>query len=244
MYQKEWLGIGFGDFAEVTPSKLADSEFYNRFYKELFRRYKSYEELNTNWRKKKEEIVEWIANRISKSARILSFGCGLGYMEYLMHERYGNMFELHVYDQSDVALKWLQNSLPPGRIHFSLSPDKIARFDLIYLSAVDYAVPYNNMIELLSFIQKLLKEDGICLVISASYIENEIFLERIKAKIKEKIKVVLEKAGFYNRGQFWGWMRDRKEYNKLMEKAGYIDINDGFIETDSQRTYFIEGHNR
>jgi len=71
-----------------------------------------------------------------------------------------------------------------------------------------------------------------------------LFLERIKAKIKEKIKVVLEKAGFYNRGQFWGWMRDRKEYNKLMEKAGYIDINDGFIETDSQRTYFIEGHNR
>jgi len=40
MYQTEWQGIKFADFAKPSTTDLADAKFYNAFYRELFRRYK------------------------------------------------------------------------------------------------------------------------------------------------------------------------------------------------------------
>lgn len=39
-YQTEWLGIYFSDLATtLSDTELAGAEFYNTFYRELFRRY-------------------------------------------------------------------------------------------------------------------------------------------------------------------------------------------------------------
>ena len=59
--------------------------------------------------------------------------------------------------------------------------------------------------------------------------------------IKDLIKAILDSLGLRKRGQFWGWMRTRKEYQRIMVKAGFVSIKDGFICTDRQTTYFIIG---
>lgn len=58
---------------------------------------------------------------------------------------------------------------------------------------------------------------------------------------KQAVKTLLRVVGLYHRGQFWGWQRTRSEYRELMRAAGYLQVDDGFIETSDQRTYFIKG---
>ena len=33
MWQREWFGIFFDEFAKLDADKIADSEFYSKFYK-------------------------------------------------------------------------------------------------------------------------------------------------------------------------------------------------------------------
>ena len=42
------------------------------------------------------------------------------------------------------------------------------------------------------------------------------------------------------RQQFWGWRRTRKEYRELFKKAGFQDIQDGFLK-DGFDSYWISG---
>ena len=116
-------------------------------------------------------------------------------------------------------------------------------FDLIYLSAVDYAIPQKEMIDLLADQKALLRKNGSCIMISESFLkESSSAIQKGKDVVKVGIKHILEKLGFYHRGQFWGWQRTQLEYQELMIKAGYSDVQDGFIETRTKRLYFIEGH--
>jgi len=83
------------------------------------------------------------------------------------------------------------------------------------------------------------------LVISASFLDGPPFgVRRAKDHIKEWVKVLLERTGFYDRGQFWGWLRSRPEYQRLMHEAGYPRVTDGFIRSRNQSTYFVEGRIR
>jgi len=240
MYQTEWQDIQFADFGKLSATKLPDADFYNAFYQELFRRYNEFEELDDIWRRNKGELAEWIANRVSLGSRLLSVGCGLGYMERCLHRDHGQLLELHVQDFASYAMIWLEDELPKGRIH--LAGGGAGFFDLIYLSAVDYAIPQNEMISLLSDLKCQLREGGICLLISASFLEEcRSPIQKIIGCIKDFVKNILELFNLYNRGQFWGWQRTQSDYLELMSKACYKDVVDGFIETPNQRAYFIEG---
>ena len=242
MYQTGWQRIQFTDFAKLSTTELAGGEFYNAFYRELFLRYGGYDELDMSWRRNKQEIVDWIAKRTPAVSRILSVGCGLGYMEYCLYRDHRHNIELHVQDYASDALSWLRQELPDERIHLVGWACKNDLFDLIYMSAVDYAVPQDEMIKLLSDQNAQLREGGACLLISASFLEEcPPAIQKIKGWGKGIVKRVLEAFDLYHRGQFWGWQRTKLEYRELMAKAGYIDVADGFIETPNQRTYFIEG---
>jgi len=241
MYQTEWLGIQFTDFTNPSTTALAGSDFYNAFYRELFRRYGGYDELDVIWRRNKEELAEWIAKRVPAGCRVLSVGCGLGYIELCLHRAHGQNIELHVHDHASDALNWLRQELPDKRIHLT-GKAKSGLFDLIYLSAVDYAETQHDMIRLLSAQKAQLREGGSCLLISASFLEESLSaIQKVKSEGKDIIKRVLEAFGVYRRGQFWGWQRTQLEYRELMTQAGYVDVVDGFIATQNQRTYFIEG---
>ena len=242
-YQTEWQGIKFSDFCETVSTRLADSSFYDSFYRELFTKYESYRELDFEWRRNKDEIVNWLSEVLPDGGKILSVGCGLGYMESRIWSKYYDHIELHVQDYASEALRWLRLVMPSDRIHDAdgqMTHTQHELYDLIYLSAVDYALPDNELIQLLIKLREHLRKDGQVLIISASFLD-ESFSENIIRSVKDVLKSLLEVVGLYSRGQFWGWQRSRLEYQYNMRAAGFLSLTDGFIETPHQRTYWIKG---
>lgn len=241
-YQTEWQGIQFSEFTTLSDTELAGADFYNAFYREFFTRNKGYDDLDAAWRQKKDELTEWLAGHVGPGARVLSLGCGLGYMEAQLHRRYGDRIELHVSDYASDALRWLRQVLPAERFHTVGDVDGHKPYDLIYLSAVDYALSAPALMHLVADQRALLTPTGTCILISASYIEeSESLALRSRTQLKNVVKAALRatKLDRRDRGQFWGWLRTRSEYRALI-RAGYSRTEDGFVETPHQRTYFIK----
>lgn len=79
------------------------------------------------------------------------------------------------------------------------------------------------------------------MMISASFLDNSTWQVLVRST-KASVKCLLGRLGFYQKGQFWGWMRTRAEYQTVMRAAGLASVKDGFIETPHQRTYWIKGN--
>jgi SAM-dependent methyltransferase len=242
-HEREWHGIEFAAFATVSSHQLADVRFYDAFYRELFRRYRGYDELDEGWRRRKQERARWIGARLPPGARVLSIGCGIGYMEHCLQQDRGGGIELHVHEPAAAALSWLRCELPENRIHVAAGDAaKHAPFDVVYLSALDYALPQPAMIALLAEQRAQLRAGGTCLIVSASFLPDASWIRRVRDRAGDGLRWFLEWTRIRHRGQFWGWMRSRADYQELFRASGYAGITDGFIETPHQRTYVIEGH--
>ena len=247
-YQTEWQGIQFSDITTVSSTKLACSDFYNTFYAALFEKYSNYDELDSSWRQNKMEIAEWISNQLTPGFKVLSVGCGLGYMEAEIHKQFGAKIQLHVSDFANVSLNWITKILPAAQCHLNGLDEELSneRFDLIYFSAVDYALTTEDMIQLLKEYKSILSPTGRCLMISASYAEENLnFVDLVKESCKNVLKKVLGFLGLYKvaAGQFWGWKRNNSEYCSLMKVAGFQNIENGFIQTQNQKTFYIFADN-
>lgn len=246
-WETEWQGIVFSEIASTSETELAGAEFYNAFYRELYGRYAGYDDLAPSWRNEKRELVTWLRGQLTGPSRVLSVGCGLGYMECLLHESAGERIELHVSEYAIEALRWIRERMPADRIHDETSDslsDATRRFDLIYLSAVDYALPQAALVNLLRQQRERLAPSGACVLISASYMEeNPSLRERVLFTVKATARRIIGRRppAPGKRGQLWGWKRTRSEYRAAMLASGFATFNDGFIETRSQRTYFIRG---
>lgn len=243
-YQTEWQNIQFSSFAELSSTKLAGSEFYDAFYQALFEKYPDYGSLDPAWRKNKDEITDWLATLLPDGARVLSVGCGLGYMEQRLWRKHGDRIDLHVQDYASEALRWLRHVMPAAHIHDAGKDGggKALRelYDLIYLSAVDYALADDELIALLSQTRDSLREDGQIVMISASFLDETRGQGVIRSG-KEAVKWLFDSLGLRKRGQFWGWMRSRAEYQAIMRAAGLASVTDGFLVTPHQRTYWVKG---
>jgi len=243
LYQKTWMGIDFCEFAKVSSTKLAGAEFYEAFYNELFDRYRGYEDLDHEWLIKKRELADWICQFVAKGSRILSVGCGIGYIEYCLCRSQGELIEIHAQDHTPIAHKWLRKSLPQNQIHYisDINNTYYNYYDLIYLSAVDYALSNHELINILSNLRPRLNKNGRCLLISASFLGDTPVFEKFREFVKDMAKMMLEKLHLYNRGQLWGWKRNRDEYVNLMSQANFNSITDGCFVTEHQNTYYIIG---
>lgn len=238
-YQTEWQNIVFSSFHPMSSTTLAGSEFYDAFYRSLFEKYPNHDALDSGWRRNKDEITDWLAATLPDGARVLSVGCGLGYMEQRLWQQHGERIELHVQDYASQALQWLKQVLPAERIH-QVGEGDIGQFDLIYLSAVDYAMTNDDLIALLASLRNSLSDGGALLMISASFLE-ETTGQCYTRNVKDAVKWLLDKIGLRTRGQFWGWMRSRQEYLAIMRQARLSAVTDGFVPTLQQRTYWVKG---
>jgi hypothetical protein len=238
IFATSWQEIRF-DFCKLSKNELAGPDFYNSFYKKIFEKYSSYEQLPETWRRTKSEIADWLAQRASGYSTVLSIGCGLGYIEQRIHNLHGKRIVLHVQDYASDALIWLRSILPVSQIH-TLNDDLTESFDMIYLSAVDYAMTDQELVGLLIRLKIRLKPEGKIILTSASFLDYKSLDGGLRA-IKEVTKTVLHYVRLRNRGQLWGWMRTRKEYQRLINAAGFVHVDDGFLITSYQKTYWIEG---
>lgn len=247
-YQESWQGIPFTTISHLSFFHLAESKFYSAFYEELFRRYADWEDLPSEWRQNKRHNARWLMGRMAelekaeteeRPLRVLSIGSGVGYMEHFLLSEKPHM-ELYVNEPSTVGLKWLRQHLSAERIYIGLPPACLpsdVKYDMIYLSAVDYGIPQREFRFLLSELRAQLMPGGELVCLSASLLEEDSMVGSFVNAIKIGIRAVLHFLGV-RRQQFWGWRRTRTEYRQLFSQAGFTSVDDGFLD-DGSETYWI-----
>ncbi len=81
-WQGDWQNIKFDTpGVPLFADKLASSNFYSSFYTKLFSKYNDFESLPQDWLNIKTATAEAIGEHIIQNASVLSYGCGLGFVE-------------------------------------------------------------------------------------------------------------------------------------------------------------------
>jgi hypothetical protein len=248
LYQTEWQDIQFTDFTKLSSRELAGAEFYREFYEEFFKRYQNFGQLSASWIQEKECCAKFVLTKSQTGSRILSIGCGIGVMEHYIHAQ-NRQLDLFIHDLVPTAMRWIEKEFAADHKFLgwipSCLPDDI-RFDLIYLCLVDYALDDDALVGLLAAIRPFLKNDsGRCLLISPDCQKTPATLKEktvlIMQELKTLVAMALDVLGLRSRGQFWGWIRTKNEYQMLTRRAGYRDIEEGFFDAGKHTYYWISG---
>lgn len=251
MYQTEWHDIQFSSFTKLSSANLAGPEFYQKFYEEFFKRFHKWEQLSLSWRREKERCAEFILARSAMGSKVLAVGCGLGAIEHYLQGQVQPL-DLFIHEVAPSAWCWVGGEFTEERKFLGLIPGCLHQgisFDLIYLSAVDYALEDDALVGLLAALRPFLNSaaggGARCLLVSASFQDVPPTLQEKIISIARALKTfvlgALDICGLRARGQFWGWSRTKTEYHTLMRRAGYIDIQDGFIDPRTRGHYWIAG---
>lgn len=217
MYETEWFGIKFSELPDNDLRQLADESFYSNFYAALFRKFKCYDELTPSYRQQKSETAEFIATQCQRSCKVLSVGCGLGYIENILIRDYSENFDLYVSDFSSVSMRWLRQVISKDRIN---NQSKGLRFETIYMVALDYAIDEKGMIDFLMDLKASLLPEGKIIIVSATTYKRRV-LESIRHMFKRIVKGIFELLKFRDRGKFWGWERHLEDYELVAKKSGF-----------------------
>ncbi len=243
MWLTEWHNINFNEFWKLDSNNIAGAEFYSEFYSRFFMKYNDWNVLDKKWIDQKTCISNFITNNIcnkvgnSQSLKILSVGSGIGIIEKKIFEN--GIKNIYAQELSDKPLKWIKQILPEKNILIGNITDRLNQyesFDIIYLCAVDYALNDKELLELLQDIKKFLREKGILIIISATYLRQTFFITKYYIKII--LRIILDKLNIKPLGQFWGYARTQKNYNQLMSKLLFNKIVDGIM---CDNIYYIYG---
>ena len=237
-FQTEWQGITFRSFAKLSMDRIADEAFYAAFYDEFFNRYSSWSSLDPGWRSLKKDVAHLIASRIqTHDARVLSIGCGLGYVEKVLNESIPTI-TLELTETSESPLRWLRLENFAKAMHVGHFPQCLPdgrKYDLIYLSAVDYCFDRDEWPRFLSQVRAHLSPiTGRCVIVSASMERYSSWIERVRCLAA----VWLARLGLREQGQFWGYLRSVDDQRAALISAGFPNWVDGRL---SDGTYWIEG---
>ena len=252
-YQEKWFGLDFSSFAELSFFRPADARFYERFYEVLFRTYPSWDTLPRGWREAKAGHAAWLAEQARSVAhaaeagvesagglRVLSVGCGLGYMEYLFLRELPDA-QLNISEPGTMVLEWIRAHIPPERVHIGTGLGALPsdlRFDLIYFSATDYFLDQDELTALLTEAHARLMPGGRMILLSASLLE-EAGIAILVNCCKIVLRALLHLSGI-RRQQFWGRLRTREEYRAAVSAAGFTRIEEGRMH-DEAHTFWILG---
>jgi 2-polyprenyl-3-methyl-5-hydroxy-6-metoxy-1,4-benzoquinol methylase len=234
--QTEWQGIPFKNLGvRLDPHKLPSNNFYNEFYRVLFNQYENFEGLPKTWLNGKESTARGIFSELENDAAILSFGCGIGYIEACLIKLNSNL-NIDAYDFSDTASKWIKRDFPQIRYMNHLSNDK--NYDFIYLSQLLYALEYKDCIKLLCDLKLKLKPNGRMLIINTStkpsengFFEKKTLIGKVKKFIRPTYRKLLRPTNKHK--QFWGWERDNDKYFEILNSAGMKIIKSYALQNQS-----------
>lgn len=213
--QSSWLGIEFRSLpVTLDPLNLAGAEFYDAFYERVFQTYPTYSDFPSDWRDQKRNDAAFISRFISKNSNLLSFGCGVGYLESCLMEFLGKNF--YVADFSPYILKYrpdlTQNFL-------SVEETEKQKFSHILLNQVTYAFNETELYELMYKLSGCLEEEG-TLIISFSELEVNFrvilsrFVTFFSTKCFSKLgcgRKLVPKQSQSAAIQGWGYHRSKKE---------------------------------
>ena len=123
-YQIEWQNIRFEILkSELDETNLPTNDFYNEFYYIFFNNYKYYFDLPETWLNAKKNTATSIYKNLNGGKEILSFGCGIGFIETIIAEQ-GDDLSIDAFDFSEISSKWIKNSTKVNSINFFATINK------------------------------------------------------------------------------------------------------------------------
>ena len=225
IYQRQWHGINFNSFAEISENHMAGSKFYEKFYETFFKKFKSYDDLDKLWVKEKLDCIQILekSKKFNKTAKILSIGCGIGIIEKeLIKKGFSN---IEVTEVAAQPLVWLKEYLPANKMHIGFFPECISKkktYDFIYLSGIEYVFNDEDLVNFLVSVNKYLNISGECILLSSSHIKSGILYNIRRALSRFKNSII-----YFKKRQFWGYARTSNKLKRLIIKAGFKVIDDG-----------------
>ena len=234
IWQTEWFNIKFNEFTDLNPDKIADSEFYKKFYELFFKKYQSYDDIDDNWKIQKKNVALDIYSNIKKneSYSILSIGCGIGYIEKCIKDisdKNKDNLKLTALDPNQSSKCWIKDFLHFKAGYFPESVKKMY-FDLVFFSNIDYAMNDDDYILFLKSIYEF-KVPRLILAYLSKVKNNWSTFEHLK----EIIKPLYHKLKPH---QFWGYLRSIDEHIDLLNKAGFSQFEIGKHQQSNQN-YWI-----
>lgn len=226
-FEYEWFGLPFYKLNKISQTKQADTQFYDAFYQEFFKKYQSVSELPKPWLESKKKVAEELYLKIKSKRNILSIGCGFGFIEGHILKKWDG--KLTGIEPSKFANKWLAkihglNSLTGTFPQvFGSKNNAEWQFDLAYCSGIDYLFTQDQYIAFLQSIKKFGIQDLILTELSFHH-------GSIKNNCKNGAKAILGAIGIkrYNRKyqQFWGYQRKYSEHLDALRLSGFRIISD------------------
>jgi hypothetical protein len=226
LFQNDWFGIKFSDLEiDLSMGSIADVNFYSCFYQAFYNKFHGYNDLPKEWRSLKDEIVNHIYELLGENDRILSIGCGVGYVEDQLCLKKNQIEIIGIEPGTDVT-KWINKKViilhglfPSVLDNQFLSKD----FDFVFASSIDYVFDDRSYAEFL----KSVFDFGV-----SEFLLTEIFVpdEGLVAFLKTNIKLFLETVGIRDvkqSMQFWGYLRTIDEHLVFLRNAGFSNFDTG-----------------
>ncbi len=166
-------------------------------------------------------IARFILQQTRDGDRLLSIGCGNGYVEFLLSQHARNVIAI---EPSVQATQLLRSTAAPVRIYAGyfprVPPAEEGPFALGYAVATEYV--FDNR-ELRGFLFSI-RERGIpsFLLVSAS-----VHKDSLVRAVRRIGKALLGRLRLRSLGQFWGYERTPAELLRVFRQSGYSRIAKG-----------------
>lgn len=167
----------------MFTNKQASLDFYRSFYTKLFSTYKDFKSLPPDWLSNKTATAEAIGKEASQNTSVFSYGCGIGFVE---KQLLGFRPDLSVaaFDFAETAGKWIKQL---HNITYTQGIQDQAKYDVIYLCQVLYALSFSDCVDLLKSLSKHLKINGKLILINTSITDEENRKVKLQKSVKQKL---------------------------------------------------------
>ena len=172
-----------------------------------------------NWTDSKNIIAKDIYNKSIKEDKILSIGCGIGFVESRLEELRGNGDVIAIDPNGNHSFISDKVDFRRGYFPHAVQGEKI---DFAYAGIIDYCFSDEEYVKFLENIRSF----GIKRFMLANCLseEKECFFMQ---DLKEFISELLSMAKLRSRGQFWGYLRGIEDQVHLLERAGFSNLEVG-----------------